>query len=89
LEQWLRKEASERSQHANSRRSSALCSRNCIDEDRKIAHILAEQTLGRKIPKTSKKQDEESAAIQDRIASKLDKEAETLLRFAEFVAKGR
>ena len=87
LEQWLRQEAAERSQRASSRRSGAMACRNCTDEDRKIAHQLAERSLGRKIPKTTRELDEASAAIQERIASKLDDEAAMLTRFADLVAE--
>jgi hypothetical protein len=85
LEQWLRKEASERSQHASSRRSGAESLVIGTDQDREVAHQIAEQTLGRKIAKTSKVQDEQSAKIQERIAVKLDNEATMLLGFADTV----
>jgi hypothetical protein len=89
LEQWLRKEASERIQRAESRRTYARSGRDCTDEDKAIAHILAEQMLGRKLPKTSRTEEEKNARIEERIASRLDKEAAMILRFANFVCSIR
>jgi hypothetical protein len=87
LEKWLRKEASERTAAAISRRGYARDGFNSTDKDRKAAHALAEKMLGRKIPKTTRAEEEESAVIQERIAAKLDKEAAKLLGFADFVAR--
>lgn len=85
LEQWLRSEAAERTKFANARKSSARTGQNSSDEDRRVAHLMAEKMMGRKLPKTSRKQDAESAKMQERIASKLEAEATMLLRFADFV----
>jgi len=89
LEQWLRKEASTRIQRAKSRRSCARAGRDCTEEDRAAGHVLAEQMLGRKLPKTSRAEEEQSARIEERIASKLDLEAAMILRFADFVCSKR
>ena len=88
LERWLRKEANERLQRSESRRSGARLMANLSDEDLRSAHRLAEQMSGRKLSKQSRAQREENSKIEERIASKLDKEAEMLFRFADFVAKG-
>lgn len=85
LEQWLRNEAETRLSRAASRRGYARAGRNLNPEDRKAAHAMAEQLLGRSIPKTDPAEDEKSADVQDRIASKLEREAAKLLRFADFV----
>jgi hypothetical protein len=85
LEEWLRKEAGERIKKSESRRYYARTSENLSEEDRKIAHTLAEQMMGRKLPKTSRAQEKKNAQMEERIASKLDREAATLLRFADFV----
>ena len=82
LEKWLRNEANGRIQKAESRRVSARAGRGCTDEDRAVGHALAEQMLGRKLPKTSRAEEEKSARIEERIASKLDHEAAMILRFA-------
>jgi hypothetical protein len=89
LEQWLRKEAGDRIQKAASRRSYAQASRGGSDEDRAVGHVLAEQMLGRKIPKQSRAEAENSAKMEERIASKLDQEAAMILRFADFVCSMR
>ncbi len=86
LEQWLRKEANDRIQKAAARRGSARVGANLTNEDRKAAHALAEQMMGRKLPKMSRAAEERSAIIEERIASKLEQEAKMLLRFAGFVA---
>lgn len=83
LGNWLRQEAAQRNASAHSRRSAACIERECSDEDRRIAHKMAERALGRRIPKTTRSQDEESAAIQEKIATKLESEAAMILRFAD------
>lgn len=87
LEKWLRKEAAERTAAANSRRGYARVGLNSTGKDRKAAHALTEKMLGRKIPKTTKAEEEKSAGIQERIAAKLDQEAAMILGFADFVSK--
>jgi hypothetical protein len=89
LENWLRKESADRERTAHSRRGYARAGLNCTDVGRVRAHALAEQMLGRRIPKTTMAQDDESAKIQERIALKLDREAAMLLRFAEYQANVR
>ena len=88
LEEWLRSEASERIKRAESRRSYVRAGINLSAEDRQIAHVLAEQMMGRKLPKSSRKQDEINAQTQERIATKLEKESTMILRFADFVRDG-
>jgi hypothetical protein len=85
LELWLRDQARERVKNASSRRSYAQSSENLTDDDRKIAHRLAEQMFGRKLPKTTKESDQKNARLDERIAEKLDEEAAMLTRFADFV----
>jgi hypothetical protein len=85
LEQWLRNEAAERTRYAEARKSYVKSGQNLSDEDRRIAHVIAEQMMGRKLPKTSRKQDAESAKMQERIAAKLEAQASMLLRFADFI----
>ena len=86
LEQWLRKEASERIQRSALRRDYARAYRNLSDEDRKCAHALAERMHGRKFPRQSRAEDEANARIQERIATKLEDETAMILRFADFVS---
>jgi len=52
-----------------------------------LAHSLSEEMAGRKLPYQSRKQEAENAKMQDQIASKLDKEAARLLRFADYVSQ--
>jgi len=87
LEQWLRKEATLLRDQAASRRIYAHCGDNLTDTDRKLAHSLSEEMAGRKLPYQSRKQEAENAKMQDQIASKLDKEAARLLRFADYVSQ--
>ena len=54
LEQWLRKETNGRIQKAGSRRADVRTGQHCTNKDRIIAHVLAEQMLGRNLPKTSR-----------------------------------
>ena len=86
LEGWLRKEAGERMRAAESRRGYASAGENLTNEGREAAHKITEQMLGRKISKSTRTEELNSARIQKNIASKLDKEAEMLIRFADFVA---
>ena len=74
---WLTKESSQKALHAESRRSCVRNSENLSDEDRKIAHKLAEQMSGRRMPKQSEKQEAQNNAAELRIAAKLD--AETII----------
>ena len=74
---WLTKESSQKALHAESRRSCVRNSENLSDEDRKIAHKLAEQISGRRMPKQSEKQEAQNNAAELRIAAKLD--AETII----------
>jgi hypothetical protein len=85
LEQWLRNESAERIKSANTRKGYARAGQNSSDQDRRIGHLMAETVMGRKLPKTNRKQDAESAKIQECIAIKLEAEATMLLRFADFV----
>jgi|GEM_PF-5224900 hypothetical protein len=87
LEQWLRKEAQEKTKYAESRKSAALAfTSETSDADRKAAHQMAQQIMGRKFPMQSRTEEEKSNRIQIRIAAKLEQEAAMLLRFADFVA---
>jgi len=85
MEAWLRKEADDKSKKAESRRSYARSGLNYNDEDRHVADVLAEQVSGRKLPKTSRTEDEKSEGMQERIAPKLEEEAPMLKGFADFV----
>lgn len=87
LEKWLRKEAAERIAAAKSRRGYAQAGANLTDEDLEAAHVLTEKMLGRKIPKTTRAEDKKSAEIQEKIADRLEREAATILGFADFVAE--
>jgi hypothetical protein len=84
IEQWLRKEAHEKTKYAESRKSYTQAPSS--DADRKSAHQLAQQMMGRKFPMQSRVEEEKSNRIQIRIAAKLEQEAAMLLRFADFVA---
>ena len=84
LERWLRAEAAERTKTAAGRRGNAQTA-NATDADRKAAHKITEQMLGRKVPKTTRAQDAESDAIQERIAAKLDAEAAMITGFADWL----
>jgi hypothetical protein len=86
LEQWLRKEAKERTKYAESRKGYARTP--VSDAERKAAHQLAQKMMGRKFPLQSREEEEKSHKIEERIAEKLEQEAEMLLRFADFVASG-
>ena len=44
---------------------------------------------GRALPRTTRAEAKRSADIQDRIAAKLEREAEVLIRFADYVASIR
>jgi hypothetical protein len=57
--------------------------------DREASHIIAQQMMGRKLPKTTRAQDERNAQREERIATKLEQEAAKILRFADFVAAAR
>ena len=85
LEQWLRNEAAERTKCANSRKVYARAGQNSSDEERRAAHLMAEKMMGRKLPKTTRAQEAESAKVEEHIAAKLEAEAALLLRFADFV----
>jgi hypothetical protein len=87
MEKWLRSEAAEKRKSAESRRGYAAAGRNENAADRKAAHAITEQLLGRKIPKTTLAQDKEAAEIQDRIAAKLEREASMIEGFADSVAQ--
>jgi|SRR5271154_5134230 len=87
LENWLRKQAVDRIAAANSRRGYIRALADCSDEDKESAHVIAEKLAGRKIPKTTEQEDKKAAAIQERIADKLDGEASMILGFADFVAR--
>lgn len=86
LESWLRSQAKDRLQKAAARRGYARAGQNLSDEDRKVAHILAEQMMGRRLPQTTRAEERKTAQIEERIASKLDQEAAMLVRFADWVA---
>jgi hypothetical protein len=86
LEKWLRDRAVHCSLQAAGRRSAAREPDGFTEEDRKISHKLAEQMMGRRLPKISAAERAKNAAIDERIAKKLDEEAEMMLRFAAFVA---
>ena len=83
LEQWLREQAREKTKYAESRRGYARTPFS--DAERKAAHQLAQQMMGRKFPMQSREQEEKSHKIEERIASKLEQEAAMLLRFADFI----
>jgi hypothetical protein len=88
LEQWLRKEAQEKTKYAESRKSAALAfTSKTSDTERKAAHQLAQKIMGRKFPMQSRVEEEKSNRIQIRIAAKLEQEAAMLFRFADFVAE--
>lgn len=87
LETWLRKKAADLGKNAASRRSYAQASVDVMEETRKAGHKIAEQMMGRKIPKTSRADDLKSAAINERIAAKLEAEAAMLNRFADYAAQ--
>jgi hypothetical protein len=86
LETWLRKEAADRKRKAESRRGDAKAGLNLTDEDREVARQMAEQMSGRRLPKTTRAQDDEYAKIQERIAAKLENEAARILLFAAYVS---
>jgi hypothetical protein len=83
LEQWLRKEAQEKTKYAEARRGYARTPSS--DAERKAAHQLAQQMMGRKFKMQSRAEEEKSHKIEERIAAKLEQEAVMLLRFADFV----
>jgi hypothetical protein len=83
LEQWLRKEAHDKTKRAESRKCYARTPAS--DAERKAAHQLAQQMMGRKFPLQSMEEEEKSHKIEERIALKLEQEAAMLLRFADFV----
>lgn len=86
LEGWLRKGATDRTRQAESRRDYARSSVGLSGVDRREAHRLAEQMMGRKLPTTTRDQDRASAKCEERIAVKLDLEAAMLTRFADFIS---
>jgi hypothetical protein len=86
LEQWLRREAAARIKAANSRREYARNGVSLTDEDRNAAHAIAEHALGRKIPKTTRAEEEKAASVQEKIAAKLEQESAMILGFADYVA---
>jgi hypothetical protein len=83
LEQWLRKEAHDKTKWAESCKDYARTPAS--DAERKAAHQLAQQMMGRKFPLQSRDEEEKSHKIEEKIAAKLDQEAAMLLRFADFV----
>jgi hypothetical protein len=87
LEQWLRDEAAQKLRYAESRKQGARLTANLSDEDVESARRTAEQMMGRKLPKQSKTQRQNNSRIEERIATKLQKEGEMLIRFADFVAQ--
>jgi len=88
LEKWLRDEANERIKRAASRRTYAHAGDGLTDADREAGHRIAEQMMGRNLPRRTRAEDARTARIEVRIASKLEEEAAMLLRFADWVATG-
>ena len=84
LREWLEEEAEELMKQAMGRRGYAECE-EISSTDKKIAHKIAEQMTGRKLPHTTAAEDRRNASIQRKIAEKCECESRQLSQWADML----
>lgn len=87
LRDWLRNEANELLKQAKGRRDMQANGQNATQADLDAGHRLAEKMMGRKLPRTSVEKSKQDAAVQGRIADKLEAEASQLSVWADSLPK--
>lgn len=87
LREWLLGRAEQLNAQAEGRKQMAASSRCEVSpKDRRIAHKLAEQMMGRRLPKTTAAEEKRSAEIDEKIAAKYEDEARQLTEWAALLA---
>jgi len=84
--EWLNNEAEELAKQAIARENYAKCDETTLlKEDERRTHRMAEQMMGRKIPRSTSAELRRDAHIQRKIADKCDMESKQLSRWSDLV----